>query len=240
MAATEVSRPKLLYNSATRKFVLWFKYNIDHVQHAGVAQSDAIGSKYTFVRAIKPQGNRSGDLTLYTENGVGYLVSSGLLGSPGTNMNIYRLTPDYLNVESTVAAIPWNREAPALFKRNDVYFLITSGRSGWKANQQMYRTATRLAGPWSEPKPIGNANGYGGQTTYVQEVAGRQATSWLWMADEWKQPLGGSFTTSTHKWLPLRFPDAITATLTDAEADHDRYRDGRGQVALHAALLRAL
>ena len=35
-----------------------------------------------------------------------------------------------------------HREAPALFKRNGVYFMLTSAATGWNPNQQQYATAT--------------------------------------------------------------------------------------------------
>ncbi len=213
-------RPKLLYNPATKKFVLWFKwYNAEPNHCAVVAQSDTIDGKYTFVRRFLPEGNEVHDCTLFQDDdGTAYFISNGKgKGKTVQTMNLYKLTPDYLNVEKTVAFLPWKREAPALFKRNGVYFLVTSGRSGWKPNQQKYVTATSLSGPWSDLKNFGGTKGYQGQTTFVQPISGSETTSYLWMSDVWRQSEGGSHNSSDYKWLPLSFPDDTTLEMQDAK-----------------------
>ena len=211
-------RPKIVWNDKTQRFVMWFKWSDSKLSHlAGVAQCETIDGKYTFVRKFRPDDNRTADCTLFQDDdGTAYYIANGKGNTP-QNMNIYKLTPDYLNVEKTVAVLPWKREAPAMFKRNGVYFLVTSGRSGWKPNQQKYVTATNLAGPWSDLKDFGDAKGYEGQTTYVQPVSGGQTTSYLWMSDVWRQPEGGTHNSSDYKWLPLSFPADETMEMKDAK-----------------------
>ena len=199
---------------------MWCKFgykNINENYTAIVAQSPTVDGKYTFVHKFQPLGNRTADCTLFKDDdGTGYFISNGQDATP-KNMNIYKLTPDYLDVEKAVAVISWTREAPAIFKRNGVYFLLTSARSGWRPNQQKYVTARSLAGPWSELKDFGGPRAYEGQTTHVQPISGSETTSYLWMSDIWKQLDGGKYNTSTYKWLPLSFPDDTTLKLNDAK-----------------------
>ena len=213
-------RPKLLWNAKTQRYVLWFKwYNAEPDHCAVVAQSDTVDGKYTFVRRFLPEGNEVHDCTLFgDDDGTAYFISNGKVkGEKVQTMNLYKLTPDYLNVEKTVSILPWKREAPALFKRNGVYFLVTSGRSGWKGNQQKYVTARSLSGPWSDLKDVGARKGYDGQTTFVQPISGSETTSYLWMSDVWRQPEGGTHNSSDYKWLPLSFPDDETMEMQDAK-----------------------
>ena len=52
-------------------------------------------------------------------------------------MHIAALTSDYTHVSSTYTKIfiGMGREAPAIFKHGEVYFMATSGCSGWEPNQ---------------------------------------------------------------------------------------------------------
>ena len=219
LAVGSGARPNILWNPKTKRFVLWckwFHWRDPAIFNAVVAQCETIDGDYKFVRNYRPEGNRTADCTLFQDDdGTGYYISNGKDNTPKT-MNIYKLTPDYLDVEKTLAVLPWTREAPAMLKRNGVYFLITSARNGWKPTQQKYVTATNLAGPWSELKDFGDPICYNAQTTYVQTVSGTQGTSYLWMGDEWRQPEGGTYIGSDYKWLPLSFPNDTTLEMNDA------------------------
>ena len=91
----------------------------------------------------------SRDITVFVDtDGTGYMISAA---RENYDLHIYRLTADYTGIAALVAD-PWpggHREAPALFKRNGVYFMLTSGATGWNPNQQQYATATSIAGPWT-------------------------------------------------------------------------------------------
>ncbi len=100
-----------------------------------------------------------------------------------------------------------------MFKRNGVYFLLTSGATGWAPNQQKYATATSVTGTWSDLKDIGDRNAYGSQTAYVLPVQGTSRTSYLYMGDRWGNSMGGTVHDSRYVWLPLKFPTKTTMTM---------------------------
>ncbi len=208
-------RPKILFNNTTKQYVMWFKLRKGPDAIAAVAEADAITGPYHFLHSEKPFGDRSGDPTLFLDDdGSAYFVSAyntrGAAGEHHT-MNIYKLTADYLNVDKSVppVMITFSRhsEAPALFKRGDTYYLITSGTTGWAPNQQMYQVAKSVAGPWTDETSLGDSNCYNSQTTFVLPIHGTKATSYLWTGDQWDIPSRGKIdvANSTYRWLPLQF-----------------------------------
>ncbi|MEU0403266.1 RICIN domain-containing protein, partial [Streptomyces sp. NPDC006197] len=101
----------------------------------------------------------------------------------------------------------------AMFKRNGVYFLLTSWATGWAPNQQKYATATSVTGSWSGLKDVGNSTTYRSQTAYVLPVQGTNGTSYLYMGDRWGNSMGGMVQDSLYVWLPLKFPTKTTMTM---------------------------
>ena len=59
------------------------------------------------------------------------------------------------------------REAPALMKRNGVYFILSSTTSGWDPNQVCFGTATSLSGTWSSLQNVGNSTTFDSQPTFL-------------------------------------------------------------------------
>ncbi|KAF9256192.1 Arabinanase/levansucrase/invertase, partial [Marasmius fiardii PR-910] len=93
-------------------------------------------------------------------------------------------------------------EAPGLFKANGVYFLIASGKTGWRANPNKVFWANSLAGPWNggtDIAPQAN-NTYGSQNTYELVIKGSQQTTYIYMGDAWDST-GSS--ASNYVWLPM-------------------------------------
>jgi hypothetical protein len=212
-----IERPKVMYNSATGKFVMWMhkENGVDYGEaRAAVAVSDTVDGNYTWRGSFRPLGlHMSRDITVFTDtDGTGYMISSA---RENYDLHIYRLTADYTGIASLVAN-PWpggHREAPALFKRGNVYFMLTSGATGWNPNQQKYATATSLAGPWSAMQNTGDATAYGSQTTYVLPVQGTSATSYLYLGDRWGNSFGKTVNDSRYVWLPLTFPSATSMSM---------------------------
>ncbi|MDN3297634.1 RICIN domain-containing protein [Streptomyces ficellus] len=217
LAVANIERPKVVHNQRTGQFVMWMhkENGSDYSEaRAAVATSATVDGDYTWRGSFRPlDRHMSRDITLFTDSdGTGYMVSAA---RDNYDLHIYRLTADYTRVAALVAN-PWpggHREAPALFKRGDVYFMLTSGATGWNPNQQKYATATSPAGPWSAMADIGDATAYGSQTAWVLPVQGTRATSYLYLGDRWGNSFGQKVNDSRYVWAPLSFPTSTTMTM---------------------------
>jgi beta-xylosidase len=216
LGTANIERPKVLFNEATGRFVMWaHKEEAGHYREAraAVAVCDTPDGEYRYRGSLRPLGHMSRDLTLFSdEDGTGYLISAA---NDNADLHVYRLTEDYTEIAELVAVL-WPgqfREAPALFRREGVYFLLTSGCTNWAPNQQRYATAPEVAGPWTEPVDVGDATTFDSQTAYVQPVHGREQTSYLYLGDRWAANWQRPVNESAYVWLPLRFPSPTTMTL---------------------------
>ncbi|MFI5529450.1 RICIN domain-containing protein [Kitasatospora sp. NPDC051853] len=216
LASANIERPKVMYNAATGKFVMWMhkENSQDYGEaRAAVAVSDTVDGDYTWRGSFRPFGEMSRDITTFVDDdGTGYMISAA---NENADLHVYRLTPDYTSVDAQVQKLwPGNwREAPAMFKRNGVYFLLTSGATGWAPNQQKYATATSITGSWSGLKDIGDSTTYRTQTAYVLPVQGTNGTGYLYMGDRWGNSMGAMVNDSQYVWLPLKFPTKTTMTM---------------------------
>ncbi|WP_394814577.1 RICIN domain-containing protein [Streptomyces chisholmiae] len=217
LAQANIERPKVMYNEATGQFVMWMhkENGQDYSEaRAAVAVSDTVDGDYRWQGSFRPLGHMSRDLTVFVDDdGAGYLVSAA---RENYDLHIYRLTDDYTEVDELVAN-PWaggHREAPALFKRNGVYFMLTSGATGWNPNQQRYATSTSLVSGWSAMADVGDATAFGSQTAFVLPVRGTETTSYLYLGDRWGNSFGGRVNDSRYVWLPLSFPSDRTLAMS--------------------------
>ncbi|MER5573525.1 RICIN domain-containing protein [Streptomyces massasporeus] len=218
LATANIERPKVMYNASTGKFVMWMhkENGTDYSEaRAAVAVSDTVDGDYTWKGSFRPLGQHmSRDITVFVDtDGAGYMISAA---RENYDLQIYRLTADYTGIASLVAN-PWpggHREAPALFKRGSVYFMLTSGATGWNPNQQQYATATSIAGPWSAMKNVGDSTAYGSQTAFVLPVQGTSGTSYLYLGDRWGNSFDGTVNDSRYVWLPLTFSNATTMSMS--------------------------
>ncbi|MET9574684.1 RICIN domain-containing protein [Streptomyces sp. DT199] len=218
LATANIERPKVMYNASTGKFVMWMhkENGTDYSEaRAAVAVSDTVDGTYTWKGSFRPLGQHmSRDITVFVDtDGAGYMISAA---RENYDLQIYRLTADYTGIASLVAN-PWpggHREAPALFKRGGVYFMLTSGATGWNPNQQQYATATSIAGPWSAMKNVGDSTAYGSQTAFVLPVQGTSGTSYLYLGDRWGNSFDGTVNDSRYVWLPLTFSNATTMSMS--------------------------
>ncbi len=223
---SNIERPKVIYNAATGKYVLWAHYENgqDYSQaRVIVATSDTVDGNYTYLGSFRPLDYSSRDMTLYKDDdGTGYLISST---NNNYDLNVYQLSADYTRIDKLVYVHDgFHREAPAVFKRGSTYFMVTSGATGWTPNQAAYQTASSMAGPWTNPTSFGNGTTYSSQSTYVLPVQGTSGTSYLYMGDRWGPAQNQRVNQSQYVWLPLSFPSATTLAM-----------EGRSQIAVDAA-----
>jgi beta-xylosidase len=254
-----IERPKVIFNSKTGKFVMYFHHELKgqgyRAAQTGIAISDRATGPYHFVKSYRPcagywpenmsesqktsivkpsdfkdrntpewkaaivdgvyvrrdfdTGQMSRDMTLYVDDdGKAYHIYAS---EENQTIHIAELTDDYLGHTGKyyrVAPAGWN-EAPAIFKKDGRYFMITSGCTGWKPNAARLHTADKINGPWTEhPNPcVGKDSDltFNGQSTYILPVYGKK-DAFIFMADRWvpQHPIDGRYI-----WLPIVFKNGL-------------------------------
>jgi len=202
-----VERPKIIYNASTKQYVMYMHIDNSNysAQKVGVATSGTPCGPYAYKGSFRPLGNPSLDMTLFQDtDGSAYLVGE----QRNVGVQIYKLSGDYLSVTSLVATVDHNEplhvESPALFRSNGNYFMLTSFQTGWSLNDNIYWTATSLAGPWTNAgkfAPTGT-NTFSSQTAFVLPITGSAGTSYLYLGDRWTGP-PSVLSSSSYVWLPL-------------------------------------
>jgi beta-galactosidase len=204
-----VERPKVLFNAATGKFVMWM--HVDHADYSyartGVAISDTPDGTFTYLGSISPCGADSRDMTLFQDDdGSAYLFFSS---EYNRNITVARLSDDYLQIgdEFTKTLIHARRndgrESPAVFKHLQRYYMITSGCTGWESNAAELAVADHPLGPW---QAVGNpcVGADADKTFYAQSTFVLQRphveNEYIFMADRWNNQ---NLRDSRYVWLPF-------------------------------------
>lgn len=203
-----MERPKVIYNKSTGKYVMWFHLELKgqgyKAARAAVAVSNKVTGPYQFIRSFRPNGNMSRDMALFVDDdGAAYHIYSS---RENYDLRIARLSDDYLSATTKDSLLfSKHREAPALFKYNKKYYLITSAATGWRPNQATMHVADHLFGPWAllgNPMVGAHADStFGGQSTYVLPVPGKK-DAYIFMADQWNPK---DLKESRYIWLPVQF-----------------------------------
>lgn len=89
-----------------------------------------------------------------------------------------------------------------MFKVGSTYFLIVSGKTGWRSNPDKMFWADSISGKFNGPYDIAPEanNTYNSQNTFELTIKGSQATTYIYMGDSWDSKGGPS---STYIWLPM-------------------------------------
>lgn len=243
-----MERPKVLYNESTGKYVMWWHCDgrtptntADYGKaRAGVAIADNPAGPFKFVgtyllasdpdrtnHGFDSQGGHVRDMNLFKDDdGTAYVLYS----SEGNEvMYIARLNDSYtglakgaedmvLGEDFTISSTD-SREAPAMFKYNGMYYLITSGCTGWAPNQAQYAVAEDPLGPWTRMGDpcVGDTNGntFWTQSTCVIPVDPENG-EFIYMGDRWYNPdTGADISDSRYVWLPIEFGDNNTIMIKD-------------------------
>jgi beta-galactosidase len=228
-------RPKIIYNQATKKYVMWFHYVGYPGNHgeaigtadAGVATCDTINGHYTFLGFTRPIDEKGAvkDSTLFKDDdGSAYFIYDRLVSTPDPNtgeiqkirsLHIVKLSDDYLTCTATCKKIgdTTRREAPVMLKHNGRYFLITSGMSGWAYNRSSYYQTTNLLGSYElmgDPCTGTNAaTTYDSQGTYAFAVEGKK-DQFIFISERHYTPC---LTDSSYIFWPVLFPSPTTLRL---------------------------
>ncbi len=201
-----IERPKVVYNKKTKKFVMWMHVDAKDYGYsrAGVATSDLPAGPYTYLNSVQPNGQMSRDMTLFAdEDDKAYLIYSS---ESNKTMHVCLLSDDYLTPTEKYSRITsaTNREAPAIFKFNHKYYLITSGCTGWLPNPASYAVAKNILGKWKQMgnpcKGSGANTTFQSQSTFVLPVPDKKGL-FIFMADRWNKI---NLEDSKYVWLPLK------------------------------------
>lgn len=211
-----LERPKVLYNEKNNNFVLWM--HIDRADYSyagvGVAVSDSPLGPFEFKKAMVPNRQDSRDMTVYKDrDGVAYLFHSK---DRNKTMNIARLNDDYTDVDGFYVSIlpDQEREAPALFFHEGMYYMVSSGCTSWHPNAALFARCPHLLGKWKLiDNPCTGPNSrqtFFGQSSYIFEANGK----FYLMLDHW---IPENLQKSGYSILPIDIDEYndITVTWTD-------------------------
>lgn len=202
-----IERPKVIYNEKTRKFVMWMHIESPDYEkaHAGVAVCNTPTGQFTYLGSFKPNGMDSRDQTIFKDgDGRAYQVCSS---DWNRTMVVSLLTDDYTQPSGVFTRnfINRSREAPAVFRHQGRYYMITSGCTGWDPNAAEYAVADSMLGEWTacgNPCAGKDADStFHAQSTFVFNAGGGE-DHFIAMFDRWKKR---NLIDSRYVWLPLIF-----------------------------------
>ncbi len=232
---TYIQRAHIIKNVSTGKYVVWGNVTNDFGSgsRAMILSADSPNGVWTVVdSAYNPGGLGFKDNNLFVDNdGIAYVVFTC---GDQTRMAVMQLASDYLSVigSPTFSDTTNGREAPAMFRRGQVYFLITSTSSPPTTyiRDVEYQTAVLPLSTWSGLSPfysqtMTTVGVYNAQPESVVPIPGR-LDAYMYVGDAWTSstvtsPLGDiwySLNTTTELYLPLVFPTA-TSVVCNVESD---------------------
>lgn len=162
-----------------------------------------------FVRRDMEGGQMSRDMTIYVDDdGKAYHIYSS---EENLTLQIAELTDDYQSHTGRYIRIfpGGHNEAPAIFKKDGTYFMITSGCTGWDPNEARLFSASSIWGPWTQhPNPCRGDDAaltFHSQSTFIFPVAGKK-DAFIFMGDRWtpKHPSDARYI-----WLPIQFENGL-------------------------------
>jgi hypothetical protein len=206
-------RPHVIFNSKTQLYVLWINVYDNRVGYRVFTSKTPVGP---FTEVAQPTlavnsdmpvaGLNNGDHdTFVDDDGTAYLAYTDWRAKGA--IAIEKLSDDYLTgtgevVKSVTKA---NTEAPCLFKRNGIYYVIFSDPncgycSGTGAS---YCTAKSPLGPWSAPVKISD-NSCGGQPSFVSALKISGEMVYIFGSDLWNNAAKNE-ALANYYWAPLTF-----------------------------------
>ncbi|MDE7347247.1 MAG: glycoside hydrolase family 43 protein [Muribaculaceae bacterium] len=159
----------------------------------------------SFVKRDLEGGQMSRDMTIYVDrDGRAYHIYSS---EDNLTIQIAELDSSYTNHTGRYIRVSpgGHNEAPTVFEKDGIYWMITSGCTGWAPNAARLLRADSIMGEWTQLE--GNpAKGEGSETTFDTQgtYIFKQGDTFTFMADRWNPENLGD---SRHVWIPLNFDD---------------------------------
>ncbi|MCR5342652.1 MAG: xylosidase/arabinofuranosidase [Butyrivibrio sp.] len=191
----------------------------------GIATSDSPAGPFKFITTRKLLSaddadlgwdkvkGSSRDMNLFKDdNGKAYVIYSS---DGNANMYIAELDDTYTGLAADTEGAKYGenynmisknmREAPAMFKYEGRYYLITSGCTGWSPNQASYAVTTDLMSKWTVMGDPCTEDTY--KTTYDTQSTcvipvDPEAGKFIYMGDRWFED---RLKDSRYVWLPIEF-----------------------------------
>jgi hypothetical protein len=184
-----IERPKLLYCAATGKYVIWCHYEGKNYGPSEAASfvCDSVNGLYKLVFGGRPLGIKSRDCNVFVDNdGTAYFISTT---NDNKDLGLFKLSDDYLTPVSHTKIFAGNgREAPAIVRIGNTYFMLSSACTGWDPNQCKISYSNSLTSGWSNLANLGNKISSDTQAASILTVQGREGTSYIYVGDRWQDP----------------------------------------------------
>eukprot|EP00039_Didymoeca_costata_P029595 m.25384 g.25384 ORF g.25384 m.25384 type:complete len:365 (-) comp7701_c0_seq2:32-1126(-) len=230
-ANTSLFSPRAIYNDHTKNWVLWYNYvpNYSYAVATSlspfgpfVTKNASAGASFRYGNPPGyPPNSRIGDFSLFKDDdGTGYMLYSHD-PSPDGHGNNYKLSVARLSIDFLASS--WNPktqqgeslsvsgfEAPAMFKRNGIYYTLTSSGCCYcgEGGVVYVHTAQHPLGPYvaqNAPISFNNASTglqtQGQQTTVTKTLSG----SYIWQGDRWQSAPDHIKAHDFQFWYPLQF-----------------------------------
>jgi hypothetical protein len=202
-------RPHIVQCPVTGEFVLYahaadVTYQAD--KETVFATSPTVNGQYTFQGAVQNSAGTKivhGDMSALSDGGKAYVITeSGHLYTLSNDCHSW-LTDTYYPV---VNGDSGGGESPTIFKAGSTYYWLMSYKTGWRANNNFYSTASAITGPWTfqgffapvtdtstvippgsknPPKWISAERTWLSQSTWVTPVTGCNGTVYVFWGDHW-------------------------------------------------------
>lgn len=184
-----IERAKLLYNKKTKRYVVWCHWESSNygASEAACFSSDRIDGTYRLEWSGRPLGIKSRDCNVFVDtDGTAYFISTT---EENQHLGLFRLSDDYLSIVEHTQLFPWQRrEAPAIVKLDQKYFMFSSACTGWAPNQCKLSWSHDLKTGWSTLENIGDDKAFRTQPAAILEIKGSKDTTYLYVGDRWKDP----------------------------------------------------
>lgn len=242
-----IERPKMIYNEKTDKYIIWFHAdgptatsNSNYAAaSAGVAISDTPYGPFKFIDRYRlntcPEDQEdkypvskgmARDMNLFVdEDGSAYIIYSS---EENLTLYISKLNDayTYLDTDPKIAVhgkdfiriFPGaQREAPAVFKKDGKYYMMTSGCTGWAPNPSKMFMSDSMLGTWVDKgDPSINdtkRTTFDSQSTCIF-LADEKSQTYIYMGDRW---FSEDLANSRYIWLPVNFDEEGKASITFAD-----------------------
>ena len=183
---------------------------------AGIAVCDTVNGSYRFLGTTRPIDDKGyvRDCTLFQDtDGSAYFIYDRQISDAFNPvlqpfercLHIVKLSDDYTSCTNQWARIDAAdaREAPCVFKRGELYYMITSGLTGWEYNPAKYFVSDHPMRGW---RPMGdpftgdqNGTAFNTQGSYVFKTAQGE---YIYMCERHNTD---NFELCSPIWLPIQF-----------------------------------